>query len=65
MMEISLYYNSIFILLLRGGGVPVGGGGSDTHGRVKHCLHGFMLPTTPPLGHPSSPEEGKSDTITI
>lgn len=65
MMEFSLYYNRIFILLLRGGGVPVGGGGSDTHGRVKHCLHGFMLPTTPPLGHPSSPEEGNSDTITI
>ena len=65
MTKISLYYNSIFILLLRGGGVPVGGGGSDTHRRVKHCLHGFMLPTTPPLGHPSSPEEGNKDTITI
>ncbi|CAK7083466.1 MAG: hypothetical protein BACD_04236 [Bacteroides rodentium] len=59
-MKTSLYYNSIFILLLRGGGVPVGGGGSDTHCTIFHC---FMLPTTPPFGHPSSPEEGNLDTI--
>lgn len=57
-MKISLYYNSIFILLLRGGGVPEGGGGSDTRSRAKSYVQSFVFPTTPPVGHPSSPEEG-------
>lgn len=46
---------SFSVLLLPGGGVPEGGGGSDIYSIVFHY---FVFPTTPPVGHPSSPEEG-------
>ena len=55
---LQIQNRSNLILLLRGGGVPEGGGGSDTRSRVKFYFQGFVLPTTPPVGHPSSPEEG-------
>ncbi|WP_209441627.1 hypothetical protein, partial [Bacteroides rodentium] len=41
---------------LRGGGVPVGGGGSDTHCTISHC---FMLPTTPARRAPLLPGGGE------
>ena len=56
--ELVCIIDSNFILLLRGGGVPERGGGSDTHSRVRYYFQSFVFPTTPPVGHPSSPEEG-------
>ncbi len=53
---LQIQNRSNLILLLRGG-VPEGGGGSDTRSRVRFYFQGFVLPTTPPVGHPSSPEE--------
>ena len=56
---LQIQNRSNLILLLRGGGVPEGGGGSDTCSRLKSYFQGFVLPTTPPVGHPSSPGRGE------
>jgi len=49
-------HNAISILLLPGGGVPVGGGGRRM--RKSLVFKVICLSTTPPFGHPSSREEG-------
>ena len=42
-----------------GGKYPKGGGGSDTTILLNR---GILAATTPPVGHPSSPEEGNGVT---
>lgn len=53
--ELVCIIDSNFILLLRGGGVPEGGGGSDTHSRAKYCFSKRCVPYHPTRWAPLLP----------
>jgi len=61
MLKFSLYYNSISIPLLRGGGVPKGRGGRE-HKVMKNST--VRIATTSPYGYsppPPPPLSGESN----